>query len=144
MHRVWAEIDTSAVRHNLRAVRRRADGARVMAVLKANAYGHGAVEMAKLLAAEGVDAIGVGDSGEALELRDAGIDTPILIVGGIIPGEMPRVVANDIEVNLHTVQMAEELNAEAERQGRRVRVHLKVDTGMGRLGCAPERAAWSE
>ena len=71
MHRVWAEIDTSSVRHNL-------------------------------LTPE-VDSLGVGDSGEALELRDAGVSAPILIVGGIIPGEMPRVVANDIEVNLQTV-----------------------------------------
>jgi alanine racemase len=140
MHRVWAEIDKSAVRHNLAAIRQRVGDTRVMAVLKANAYGHGAVEMAKLLATEGVDAIGVGDSGEALELRDAGITAPILIVGGIIPGEMPRVVANEIEVNLHTVQMAEELNAEAARQQRSVRVHLKVDTGMGRLGMQPFEA----
>jgi alanine racemase len=140
MHRVWAEIDTAAVRHNLAAVRARAGDALVMAVLKANAYGHGAVEMARLLAAEGIDAIGVGDSGEALELRDAGIKARILIVGGIIPGEMPRVVSNDIEVNLHTVQMAEELNAEAAKQNRTVRVHLKVDTGMGRLGMQPFEA----
>ena len=140
MHRVWAEIDTAAVRHNLAAIRHRVRDTRVMAVLKANAYGHGAVEMAKLLADEKVDAIGVGDSGEALELRDAGISTPILIVGGIIPGEMSRVVGNDIEVNLHTSQMAEDLNAEAERQQRNVRVHLKVDTGMGRLGMQPFEA----
>lgn len=139
MHRVWAEINSSAVRHNLAALRARAPGARVMAVLKANAYGHGAVEMARLLA-PGVDALGVGDSGEALELRDAGVSAPILIVGGIIPGEMPRVVTNDIEVNLQTVAMAEELNAEAARQQRRVRVHLKVDTGMGRLGMLPFEA----
>jgi alanine racemase len=138
-YRVWAEVDTEAVRHNLRAIRARAAGAGVMAVLKANAYGHGAVEMAKLLAAD-VDAIGVGDSGEALELRDAGIGAPILVVGGIIPGEMPRVVANDIEVNVHTAAMAEDLDAEASRQGRRVRVHLKVDTGMGRLGMLPFEA----
>lgn len=140
MHRVWAEIDTSAVRHNLAAVRARAGSARVMAVLKANAYGHGAVEMARLLVAQGVDSIGVGDSGEALELRDAGIKAPILIVGGIIPGEMPRVVSAGIEVNLHTVQMATELSAEAARQGRKLRVHLKVDTGMGRLGMQPFEA----
>ncbi|MCB9893707.1 MAG: alanine racemase [Planctomycetes bacterium] len=140
MHRVWADIDKSAVRHNLGAIRQRVGDTRVMAVLKANAYGHGAVEMARLLVAEKIDAIGVGDSGEALELRDAGITAPILIVGGIIPGEMPRVVANDIEVNLHTVQMAEELNAEAEKQGRKLRVHLKVDTGMGRLGMQPFEA----
>ena len=137
MHRVWAEIDKSAVRHNLAAIRRRVGETRVMGVLKANAYGHGAVEMARLLVEQGIDAIGVGDSGEALELRDAGITAPILIVGGIIPGEMPRVVENDIEVNLHTVQMAEELNAEAAKQQRTVRVHLKVDTGMGRLGMQP-------
>jgi alanine racemase len=137
MHRVWAEIDTAAIRHNLDAVRARARDARVMAVLKANAYGHGAVEMARVLIQQGVDALGVGDSGEALELREAGISAPILIVGGVIPGELPRVVQGDIEVNLHTVAMAEELNAEAERQGRRVRVHLKIDTGMGRLGMQP-------
>lgn len=139
MHRVWAEIDTSSVRHNLAAIRNRAGNARVMAVLKANAYGHGAVEMARLLTPE-VDSLGVGDSGEALELRDAGVSAPILIVGGIIPGEMPRVVANDIEVNLQTVQMAEDLNAEAARQKRRVRVHVKIDTGMGRLGMLPFEA----
>ncbi len=140
MHRVWAEIDTAAVRHNLRAIRARAPGAKVMAVLKANAYGHGAVEMARLLVGQGIDHLGVGDSGEALELRDAGITAPILIVGGIIPGEMPAVVARDIEVNLHTVQMASELNAEAQRQGATVRVHLKIDTGMGRLGMQPFEA----
>lgn len=140
MHRVWAEIRNADVLHNLAAIRARAPGAAVMAVLKANAYGHGAVEMARLLAAAGVDSIGVGDSGEALELRDAGITAPILIVGGIIPGEMPRVVQNGIEVNLHTSQMAEELNAEAARQDRTVRVHLKIDTGMGRLGMQPFEA----
>jgi alanine racemase len=138
MHRVWAEISTAAVRHNLAAIKTRARGARVMAVLKANAYGHGAIEAAKLLTESGIDAIGVGDSGEALELRDAGISAPILIVGGIIPGEMRRVVENDIEVNLHTVESAEELNAAAD--GQRVRVHLKIDTGMGRLGMQPFEA----
>jgi alanine racemase len=140
MHRVWAEIDLQAVRDNLSAVRDRVGKARVMAILKANAYGHGAVETARLLEAEGIDAIGVGDSGEALELREAGITAPILIIGGIIPGEMPSVIQNNIEVNLHTVEMAAELNAEAERQGRVVRVHLKVDTGMGRLGMQPFEA----
>lgn len=139
-HRAWAEVDCGAVRHNLSRVRRQVGRARVMAVLKANAYGHGAVPMARLLVTEGVDALGVGDSGEALELRDAGITAPILIVGGVIPGELARVVKNDIEVNLHTVETAHELDAEAKRQGRVVRVHLKVDTGMGRLGMQPFEA----
>ncbi|MBX3475357.1 MAG: alanine racemase [Planctomycetes bacterium] len=139
-HRVWAEISTGAVRHNLARIRKAARGLPVMAVLKANAYGHGAAAMAALLVKEGIDCIGVGDSGEALELRQAGIKAPILIVGGVVPGEMPRVVAGNIEVNLHTVEMAHELDAEAARQGCRVRVHLKVDTGMGRLGMQPFEA----
>jgi len=139
-HRVWAEVSTRAVRHNLACIRKAATGLPVMAVLKANAYGHGAARMAQLLAAQGVQCLGVGDSGEALELRDAGIKAPILVVGGVIPGEMPRVVERDIEVNLHTVEMAAELNAEAGRQGRTQRVHLKVDTGMGRLGMQPFEA----
>ncbi|MCC6573393.1 MAG: alanine racemase [Planctomycetes bacterium] len=136
-HRVWAEVDRAAVKHNLRAIRKAASGARVLAVLKANAYGHGAIEMARLLVSEGVDCLGVGDSGEALELRLAGIKAPILIVGGIVPGEMPAVVERGIEANLHTVSMAEDLNAEAARQKRVARVQLKIDTGMGRLGMQP-------
>lgn len=139
-HRAWAEVDSGAVRHNLARIRARVGTTPIMAVLKANAYGHGAVEMARQLTREGVQSLGVGDSGEALELRDAGIKAPILIVGGVIPGELPRVVAGNIEVNLHTVQMADELNAAAEKQGRMVRVHLKVDTGMGRLGMQPFEA----
>lgn len=139
-HRVWAEVSTGAVRHNLGCIRKVVGRLPVMAVLKANAYGHGAVPMARLLVARGIHGLGVGDSGEALELREAGIAAPILIVGGVIPGEMPRVVAGDIQVNLHTVDMAHELDAEAARQGRTVRVHLKVDTGMGRLGMQPFEA----
>ncbi|MBK9973545.1 MAG: alanine racemase [Planctomycetes bacterium] len=139
-YRAWAEVDTGAVRHNLALIRKRVGDTPVMAVLKANAYGHGAVAVARMLVQQGISALGVGDSGEALELRDAGIKAPILIVGGVIPGEMPRVVQGDIEVNLHTAEMAQELNAEAQRQGRTVRVHLKVDTGMGRLGMQPFEA----
>ncbi|MBV6514799.1 MAG: Alanine racemase 1 [Planctomycetes bacterium] len=138
--RVWAEISLDHARHNLKQIRRAAGRRKVMAVLKANAYGHGAAEMARVFVRDGVDALGVGDSGEALELREAGIKAPILIVGAIIEGEMPAVVEQDLEVNLHTVEMAEALNQEAARQGKRVRVHLKIDTGMGRLGMQPFQA----
>ena len=138
--RVWAEISKAAAKHNLAEIRREAGDCRIMAILKANAYGHGAVEMAKLFETQGVDAIGVGDSGEALELRDAGVKCTILIVGAVIEGEMPAVVENNVEVNLHSVQMAEALNGEAARQKKIVRVHLKIDTGMGRLGMQPFQA----
>lgn len=138
--RTWVEINTAYARHNLAQIRRAAGKRSIMAILKANAYGHGAVEMARVFSREGIDAFGVGDSGEALELREAGIKGPILIVGAVIEGEMPAVVERDIEVNLHTVEMAEALQKEAARQGKQVRVHLKIDTGMGRLGMQPFQA----
>ncbi|MHC4841604.1 MAG: alanine racemase [Planctomycetota bacterium] len=139
-HRAWAEVKTEAVKHNFGVIRKRAEGAQLMAILKANAYGHGAVDMARLLVDEGVNAIGVGDSGEAIELREAGITCPILIVGGIIPGEAQAVVENDIAINLHTVEMAVELDRVAGEIGKQAEVHLKIDTGMGRLGMQPFEA----
>jgi len=139
--RVWAEIDLDAVRHNLRRVRFFAGGDRgVMAIVKANAYGHGAVPLAWFLSAEGVDALGVGDSQEAIELRRAGISIPIVILGAVVSGELADVVANDISVTVHSSERVRVLDREARRAHRSVGVHLKIDTGMGRLGCAPGAA----
>ena len=139
--RVWAEIDLAALEHNHRAiVARLSPGARVMAVLKADAYGHGAVICAKKLVELGVSMIGVGDSREALELRAAGVDAPLLILGAIVEGEMTAVVENDIASCIHSAQRATRLSQVARSLGRRARVHLKVDTGMGRLGVRPEIA----
>lgn len=139
--RVWAEIDLDALSHNLALVRNRAGaGKGVMAIVKANAYGHGAVPVAWHLAALGVHALGVGDSQEAIELRRAGISIPILVLGAIVPGEMASVLAFDISVTVHSAERARVLEHAARRAGRVATVHLKVDTGMGRLGCTPERA----
>ncbi len=138
-HRVWAEIDLDAIARNLSLVRERIDGlTRVLAVLKADAYGHGAIRVARRLVHEGVDMIGVGDSSEAIELRRAGItDTPILILGAVVAGEVPMIIAHDISVCVHSFDRARTLDEEARRRGARIRVHLKVDTGMGRLGVSP-------
>jgi alanine racemase len=136
--RVWAEIDLDALTSNLRRVRELAGPAKgVMAIVKANAYGHGAVPIAWHLAAQGVSALGVGDSEEAMELRRAGISIPILILGAIIPGELADVVDHDIAVTVHSAERVRRLAREGRRAGRPVSVHLKVDTGMGRLGCTP-------
>jgi alanine racemase len=136
--RVWAEIDLDALTSNLRRVRALAGETKgVMAIVKANAYGHGAVPIAWHLAAQGVQALGVGDSEEAMELRRAGISIPILVLGTIIPGELSDVVDHDIAVTVHSSERVRRLGREARRAGRPVSVHLKVDTGMGRLGCAP-------
>lgn len=142
-HRVWADIDLSALRRNLaRVVARVSPGTSVLAVVKADAYGHGAVPVARALADEpGLWGFGVGDSNEALELRAAGIRQPILILGTIIADEVPQVVSHDVRVSIHSMDRIKNLEAEARRQGRRPKVHLMVDTGMGRLGAQPKRAA---
>ncbi len=138
--RVWAEIDLDRVAANLAVLKEAAGGACVMAVLKADAYGHGAVAVAHRLLAEGISMIGVGDSSEALELREAGIDAPLLILGAIVTGEAERVVADDIATCIHSVERARQLDEEARRQNRIARVHIMVDTGMGRLGVTAAKA----
>ena len=139
--RVWAEIDLDAVRTNLRRVRFLAGRDKgVMAIIKANAYGHGAVPLAWFLSGQGVQSLGVGDSQEAIELRRAGIAIPIVVLGAVVFGELADVVAHDISVTVHSEERVRLLEREARRANRPAGVHLKVDTGMGRLGCTPARA----
>jgi alanine racemase len=140
-HRAWAEIRFDHLRDNLALLKRRLrPSTRLMAVVKADAYGHGAVDVARELQRLGVSWFGVGDSREALELRDHGIHGSILVLGAIVDGEQERVVGNDVAVCIHSESRIAQLAREARRQGRRCRVHLKVDTGMGRLGVLPSRA----
>ncbi len=124
-----------------RVAERLSAGTRVLAVVKADAYGHGAVPVARALLGEpGLWGFGVGDSQEALELRAAGIDAPILILGTIIPEEEAQVVSHDVRVCVHSRDRIATLEEESRRQARRTRVHVMVDTGMGRLGALPARA----
>jgi alanine racemase len=142
-HRAWADIDLDALTHNLETIRSHiSPEVRIMAVVKADAYGHDALAVARHLQdRDGVWGFGVGDSHEALELREGKITSPILILGAIVEDEIGRVLENDISVCVHSQSRAERLNREALRQGRRLKVHLMVDTGMGRLGVTPETAA---
>ena len=133
-YRVWAEIDLCKLKHNLSEIKRFLNpGTKTLAVLKADAYGHGAVVIAKFLEKK-VDYIGVGDSQEALELRQAGINIPIIVLGTIVEGEMSQVVNADITVAVHTLEQVAKLNEEAKKQKQKVKIHLFVDTGMARLG----------
>ncbi len=140
-HRTWAEIDLGAVGHNLNLIQGSLPaGTRILVVLKADAYGHGAVPVARAALAHGAHMLGVGDSSEALELREAGIEAPILILGAIVDGEMERVIAHRITACVHSAKRVHDLAAMAEAMDRKVSVHLKVDTGMGRLGVMPSAA----
>lgn len=140
-YRVWAEVDLAALRRNVGAIRHRlSHSTKILAVIKADAYGHGAIPVARACLESGVDFLGVGDSTEAIELRESGILAPILILGAVIEEEIGWIVSYDIRPTLHSLDMVYLLNQEAHRQGKRLKVHLKVDTGMGRLGASPARA----
>ncbi len=137
-HRAWAEIDLNAFRRNLLCARQRAQGAQIWPVLKANAYGHGAVPIARVCAEEKVPRIGVGDSSEALQLRYSGVSMPLLVLGTIIDAEIPDLLHHRIEVGVHSESRVHSLGQLAAQHGTQLGVHLKVDTGMGRLGVRPE------
>lgn len=140
-HRVWAEIDLDALSHNLARIRGRlARRVALMLVVKADAYGHGAVAVAHHALRFGVQALGVGTSAEALELREAGVRAPILVLGTIVEEEAAGCLRHGIHIALHSLDRARMLQELAQRHGGLARVHVKVDTGMGRLGVLPERA----
>jgi alanine racemase len=131
-------VDLGALDHNYRNLRALcAPAVKLLAVVKADAYGHGLVPVGRRLAAAGADYLGVGSLEEGLLLRQAGITTPVLLLLGILPREADRAVGADLEVALFRQDVAEALTAAARTQGKTARVHLKVDTGMGRLGLLP-------
>jgi alanine racemase len=131
-------IDLQALRHNFRQVRQWCGPTvKIMAVIKADAYGHGLIPSAKALTAEGVDYFGVAFLSEGLCLRQNGIDAPILLLMGIVPGEAEAAVAADLEVALFRRDIAASLASQARQQNKKIRVHVKIDTGMGRLGLLP-------
>ncbi len=128
-------IDLSALVHNYRALRTRcAPEVRFMGVVKADAYGHGLIPAARALAGAGADYLGVASLEEGLALREAGLTLPVALLLGIVPEQAEAAVAAELDVILYREDVARALDAAARSQGRRARVHLKADTGMGRLG----------
>ncbi len=140
-YRVWAEIDLDAFNSNLATISQRSGhGVGTMLVVKADAYGHGAVAIAHHAVRCGVAGFGVGTSAEALELRLSGIHQPILVLGTVVDGEVPSLLEHGIEIGLHSTDRAERLQAHGHQAGQIARVHVNIDTGMGRLGVGPSKA----
>jgi alanine racemase len=138
----WAEVDLDALAWNFRAVRERlGPGVKVMGVVKADAYGHGAPECARRLEAEGADWFGVATPEEAFALRRAGVKRPVLSFGGFWEGQAGPCVAEGIVPVVYRLDMAEAFDAAARAAGVNADVHVKVDTGMGRLGVRFDEAA---
>jgi alanine racemase len=135
-----AEIDLSAIRDNLRAIRSLIGPAvEIIATVKADAYGHGAVPVARTLAAEGVKQFGVALVEEGAALREAGIAGEILVLGALLPEDAPEVVKHGLEAAVSDLDFARRLDEVSRRRGRPTGVHVKLDTGLGRLGFPPER-----
>ena len=135
--RVYAEINLDAMCSNVSQAIERMKPAKLMAIIKTDAYGHGAVRSAKALDEIGVYAFGVATPGEALELRRAGIKNPILILGYVFEEYFDRMIENDIDLAVFDLNAAKLLNSHAEKLGKKARVHIKADTGMGRIGFQP-------
>ncbi|MGO0123069.1 alanine racemase [Desulfothermobacter acidiphilus] len=132
---VWAEVSREALRHNLRVVRELVGPAvKVMGIVKANAYGHGLVPVARILTAAGVDWLGVARGQEALELRREGVDHPILVLGYVHPAECAALLAEDVTLTAYSEELLQEWAGVAQRERKKLKVHFKIDTGMGRLG----------
>lgn len=137
----WAEIDLDALASNFHTIRKLVDPkVRIMAVVKANAYGHGAIECARRLSSEGADWLGVAVPEEAIALRDAGIDVPVLSLGGFWPGQESACLRFNFVPVVYRIDMVEALDRAAATEGIVAPVHVKIDTGMGRLGVRYDEA----
>lgn len=138
----WAEVDLAAYAQNIEVIKKCVQpGAQLCMVVKADAYGHGAVPCARIAVAHGASYLAVATISEGIELREAGFTQPILMLGLILPEEAASVVSYGITQTVCTRELAEALSAAAVAQGRTAKVHLKVETGMGRIGVRPEEAA---
>jgi alanine racemase len=139
----WADVSLKAIEHNYAQVKRMAGkDVRIMAVVKANAYGHGTVEVSQVLESLGVGYLGVATTDEAVRLRDHGIKAPILILGSVLPEEVRIARDRDITLTLCNHEILHEIHRLAKEADRdaKIKVHIKIDTGMGRIGVWHEDA----
>ncbi|MGW8313299.1 MAG: alanine racemase [Desulfuromonadales bacterium] len=135
-----AEIDLAALRHNFQEIQRTVGaGCDILAVVKADAYGHGASRVAPALAAAGANLFGVALVEEGVELRRVGIEQPVLVLGGAFPGQEHDILHHCLMPVIYDLDCASKLDSFAQESGRTIDYHLKVDTGMGRLGFRVER-----
>ncbi|NQT90932.1 MAG: alanine racemase [Candidatus Omnitrophica bacterium] len=131
----WAEVDLSAIRHNFLRIRGIVGKkTMILAAVKTNAYGHGMLEVSDIMVKAGVDYLGVGATDEALCLRRNGFKVPVLMLGSVLRGEIEPIVKNRITQTVGDMQLASSIDRYAGRSGKKAKVHVKIDIGMGRLG----------
>lgn len=126
-------VNLDAITHNLRGIRAHVN-VPVMAIVKANAYGHGLAAVGLHLQAQGVEQLGVAFVEEGIALRDAGVTVPILVLGGIFGRQVAHFIAHDLEITVSSMDKLRQVEAAAQALGRKAVIHLKIDTGMERIG----------
>ena len=140
LKRTWAQINLDAIEHNFKTISAKITaGCRAMAIVKADAYGHGAGYVSQTLQKAGASWFGVSNLDEALQIREAGIVKPILILGYTPPKEAARLASFQITQTVFTRDYGEQLSLEAVKAGVQVRIHIKIDTGMSRIGFLCQR-----
>ncbi|MBQ6999338.1 MAG: alanine racemase [Clostridia bacterium] len=133
--RAWAEINLDNIAHNISCIRKSLNPeTKLLVVIKADGYGHGYKEVAKVAVDNGADFFGVASADEAMQLRRNGFDTPILILGPVDDDEFVHVVDRDISITVFNVEIAKRISSIATALGKKARLHIKVDTGMSRIG----------
>ncbi|WP_040330600.1 alanine racemase [Clostridium ihumii] len=141
---VWAEIDLDKLAHNMKEIRRASQSKGIIAVVKADAYGHGAVDVAPVLLENGADRLAVAVISEAVELRRSGIDAPIMILGFTPPNLIDTLLKYNIEQTVINYEFAKELSNMARKKNKIAKIHIGIDTGMGRIGFLPNETSLNE
>ncbi len=134
LHRTWAEIDLNALKHNFKTLKENAQNSKIMAVVKADAYGHSAAAIAPVLEENGADYFAVSNIDEALFLREKGIAKPILILGYTPVNKAKELASYNLSQCVYSKEYAEDLSAFAKKNNIQIKIHIKLDTGMSRLG----------
>lgn len=138
----WVEVDLEAIKHNYRQIRRFVDEkVKILSVVKADAYGHGAVETGRVLEELGADMLGVTTVEEGRKLREGRISVPILVFGPFLPEDIETIAGTDLTVTVAGFETLKILSKECDKYNRKIKVHLKVETGMGRTGLWPQETA---
>jgi len=138
---VWVEVSLDNIRYNLKQVKRNvSQETLIMAVVKADGYGHGAIPVARAAVGAGADRLAVALPVEGKELREAGFDLPIQVMGEVLPQQIPVLIDNDLIPTVSKKETAKELNRLAISKNIKKKIHIKIDTGMGRIGIFPGEA----
>ena len=141
---VWAEVDLDKLAYNMREIRRISKSKNIIAVVKADGYGHGAVDIAPVLLQNGANGLAVAVISEAVELRRAGIEAPIMVLGFTPPNLIDNLLRYDIEQTVINYEFAKELSNMARKKNKIAKIHIAVDTGMGRIGFLPNDGSVDE